>query len=491
MDSNGLFHLPIAFTFDGKSKIRTSEDASDDLLKAAGSYEDIAVTIAPAAVQDPISASAIVKALGAFEASGVGKVTSFEGFRESVAPPDHKYRLLTSMKHQRTLARDASLPDDAAETAELEKDAKTAWKFFELFTDPQTGLVPGTAWKEEESSRFYAFTTMWDAGTHIIALISAHALGLIDDKDFTDRAKRLLAHLPTTSRANGLLLPRTAISTTGRQPDQTGFDSTDAGRLLISLKALDNYVGGDMGIAEIVAGWDFKATIENGEIRSVINGRFSTVQDSSYTHYVSRGLALWGLEIDTPFAKHDGDSEMDAQMRVLGAVEGNELISTEPHVLEAIELGYSDPSRTLADVLYTQQMFEYEKTGELVCVSEGPLDREPWFSYQGYKIGDEEPWKVNIIGALARHQTAGFKRAVTMVSCKSAYLWSAVRPQAYSQLLIDYVRQNARFEDLGFASGVFTATGLATTNYSDINTNGIILEALAYRKRENQPLIQR
>ena len=63
-----------------------------------------------------------------------------------------------------------------------------------------------------------------------------------------------------------------------------------------------------------------------------------------------------------------------------------------------------------------------------------------------------------------------------------------MRPQAYSQLLIDYIRQNARFEDLGFASGVFTATGLVTANYSDVNTNGIILEALAYRK-QNKPLI--
>ena len=151
-------------------------------------------------------------------------------------------------------------------------------------------------------------------------------------------------------------------------------------------------------------------------------------------------------------------------------------------------MGYSAPARTLADVLYTQQMAEFEASGNLVCVSEGPLDREPWFSYQGYKLGDDDPWKVNIINSTARFQTAGFRRAVAMVSSKSAYLWSAMRPQAYSQLLVDYIRQNARSEDLGFASGVFTATGLATKNYSDINTNGIILEALTYRK-SNKPFI--
>jgi hypothetical protein len=483
LDGNGLFHLPIAYTFDGSRKIRTVADVTDDLLTAVGSQDDIAVAITSAAVQDPVAMQAITQALTTFETAG--KVVSFEEFRQIAAPMDQKYRLLTAMNHQRTLASQESLSDDQSE---LDKDAATAWHFFELFTDPETGLVPGTVWMEGESRSSYPFATMWDVGTHIMALVSANTLGVIDDADFTDRTTRLLAHLPTASRANGLLLPQAAVSVTRRQPREVGFDATDAGRLLISLKVLEEHVGGGMGIAELVAGWEFQKTVENGQIRSIRNGRFTSVLDSGYTNYVSRGFALWGIDVHTPFPEHAGDTEMDAQMRVLGVIENSELLSTEPHVLEAVEMGYSAPARTLADVLYTQQMKAFETSGNLVCVSEGPLDREPWFSYQGYKIGDEDPWKVNIINSTARYQTAGFKRAVTMVSCKSAYLWSAVRPQAYSQLLIDYVRKNARIEDLGFASGVFTATGLATANYSDVNTNGIILEALTYRKR-NKPLI--
>ncbi len=33
---------------------------------------------------------------------------------------------------------------------------------------------------------------------------------------------------------------------------------------------------------------------------------------------------------------------------------------------------------------------------------------------------------------------------------------------------------------LGFASGIYAATGQPTSEYSDVNTNGIILEAVAY-----------
>ncbi len=485
LDGYGLFHLPIAYTFDGSRKIRTADDVRDDLLTAIGSRNDAAIRITPAAVQDPVAMQAIVSAFSTFETAGIGKVVSLAGFRKFAAPMGEKYHLLTAMNHQRALASQETLTENQAE---LDKDAATAWRFFELFTDPETGLVPGTVWMEGEGRSSYPFATMWDIGTQIMALVSANILCVIGDAEFTDRTTRLLAHLPTASRANGLLLPQTAVSVTGRQPGEAGFDAADAGRLLISLKALEDHVGGGMGIPEIVAGWELQETIKNGQIRSIRNERFTSNLDSGYTHYVSRGFALWGMNVDSPFPEHTEDTEMDAAMRVLGAMENSALLSTEPHVLEAVEMGYSAPARTLADVLYTQQIEAFEVSGNLVCASEGPLDREPWFSYQGYKIGADDPWKVNIINSTARYQTAGFKRAVTMVSTKSAYLWSAVRPQAYSQLLINYVRKNARFEDLGFASGIFTVTGLATANYSDVNTNGVILEALAYRKR-NKPLI--
>ena len=85
LDGNGLFHLPIAYTFDGSRKVRTAADVSDDLLAAVGSKYDIAVTITPAAVQDPVAMQAIIQALTTFETSGVGKVVSLEGFRQIAA----------------------------------------------------------------------------------------------------------------------------------------------------------------------------------------------------------------------------------------------------------------------------------------------------------------------------------------------------------------------------------------------------------------------
>lgn len=488
LDKYGVFHAPVEFKFDGNNKIRKPSDAFADLLNAVGSQRDIVISVTTAAIQDPIERQAIVDALATADKSNIGKIASLNTFRDRIAPPDDNYRLLTSMKLRRALSNADSIPVDDTERAELIKDAKIAWGFFEKFTDPNTGLAPGTVWKEGEERNSYPFATMWDVGTMIMALVSAHLIGTIDDIEFDNRVQKLLKHIPT-AKINGLLLPQASTSVTGRQAGQSGFDATDAGRLLISLKVLEDHTSGALNISDIVAAWDFEGTITDGEISNIRNGRFTTPQRSNYTHYLSRGFSLWGINVNSPYPVNPEDSETDAQMRVLGVAEYGDPISTEPNVLEEVEIGYSDAARTIADVLYTEQMAEYKKTGKLTCVSEGPLNREPWFSYQGYKIGDDDPWKVNTIENIARYQTAGFKRAVAMVSSKGAFLWAAVRPEPYSRLLVEHIREKARIEELGFASGVFTATGSPTSNYSDINTNGVILEAITYRLRKNNPLL--
>jgi hypothetical protein len=122
-------------------------------------------------------------------------------------------------------------------------------------------------------------------------------------------------------------------------------------------------------------------------------------------------------------------------------------------------------------------------------VSEGPLDRKPWVTYQGLRFGaDGDPWTVATIDNLTKYRTADFRDSVRMVSCRGAFLWAAVRRQAYSRTMLDYVRRRARIENLGFASGIYSASENPTAGYSDINTNGIILAAIAYSLGGHRPL---
>ena len=489
LDRYGTLHLPVTFAFNGSKKIRSAQDAKSDLLAGIGSQHDVVVAVYPEAIEDPVAGNAIVTALSELARSGESKIVSLGEFRDLVGPSEQKYDLLKASKTQLSLALGDRIEVGAAEKQKLMEDAKVAWQFIERMRNPNTGLVPGTVWKEGDSNSSYPYATMWDIGTLIMAQVSAHMLGLIDDAKLKAENERLLADFPVGT-VNGLLLPQASASISGGAPEHHGYDSTDVGRLLIGLKVLDSYVDYDLGIPELIANWDLDQTILDGQLRGIQNGRFISVQDSAYAHYAARGFKLWGFDVTSPHETSDTQWDLDTELRALTFMAHNGPISSEPHVLEEVELGYSNAARTAADVLYTAQLAEHEKTGELVCVSEGPLNREPWFTYQVFQIGDEEdPWKVKTIGNLARYQTAGFQRAVEMVSSKAAFLWLAARPQGYSQVLADHIRETARFDDLGFASGVFTSTGLPTANYSDINTNGVILQSIAYIMRGRKPLL--
>jgi hypothetical protein len=175
-------------------------------------------------------------------------------------------------------------------------------------------------------------------------------------------------------------------------------------------------------------------------------------------------------------------------MQTLLTLVGLDPLGAEPLLLEALETGLSEPSRLLADVLFSAQRREYERSGKLVCMSEAPINREPWFTYQGLNVtSTEEHWRVNVTSSDPRFATPEFRRAIMLVNTKAAYLWAATRPCAYSSLLVRHVRDRTRLDGIGFSPGVFVATGKGMPGYSDINTNGIVLEAISFITRGRNP----
>jgi hypothetical protein len=74
-----------------------------------------------------------------------------------------------------------------------------------------------------------------------------------------------------------------------------------------------------------------------------------------------------------------------------------------------------------------------------------------------------------------------------MVSTKGCFLWHAARPGTYATLLYEHAREIARIEGLGFSSGIQEGTDRGSA-VSDVNTNGLILEAIAYIMNGRQPL---
>lgn len=484
LDASGVVCLPAPLALNRDRAI----DVLGSLIRHPRPEADLLVAVSADAVETPAAGEALAGILASLAETPGTTFASIDGYRASVIPSDPTFDLLKKSKAGLLTADTETGDVREADRAALLADAEIAWSYFKSQTDAKTGLVAATTTIEGDGKTTYPYMTMWDVGSLITGLVGAHATGIIDDGEFRERTRTALGSIKAT-KTGGMRLPRLLTSSDGKNPGQSGFDASDVGRLLSCLFVLQQYAGKKFDVAGMVAEWDIAKTLKDGRLHNVQGGTLIDVHDSSYTNYLARGYSNWGFEVAPIYPEVIGDSRTDAEMRVALRAGTLGSIGTEPHVLEEIELGYSVAAQTLANMLYTAQQTRYRETGRITCVSEGPLDRQPWFTYQGYRLGvTDDPWTVATLDNLARYQTPAFRLAVESVSSKAAFLWAAVRREPYSRTMVDYVRERGRTEILGYASGIYTETGLPTANYSDVNTNGIILSAIAYMLNGHRPL---
>ncbi|MBI1218121.1 MAG: DUF3131 domain-containing protein [Rhodobacteraceae bacterium] len=478
LDATGVLHLQPAVTL-------TSGDTA--ALESLDTARDLVIAIAPTAYADGAGRRAVVQALIALQAAAQTEMGPMPGFIAGIYPPDPVYRLMLATRRDSAVPPEPPAELTAAAKATLIEDARTAWGYFERTRERATGLCASAVFESAYSKSVQSVLTMWDYASLIEATLAAHELGLIDDAKFRARAASLIAGLPTSTIA-GLQLPNSEIASDRRMATARDYNPFDVGRLLIALRDLDRHPLSLGRAAGTVKKWDLGRTIVDGQIQAVTSGLLGPAPASHYTHYAARGFGLWGFEVNSPYGVDPQGSETDMQMRLLYTVGRIGPIGTEPMLLEGVELGMSMPTAYLSDMLYHAEARAYAATGKLYCVSEGPLDRKPYFTYQGFLVNRAaNPWQVTPIDPMPEADDPAFQDSIRLVSSKAAFLWSAMRPGQYSDLLMDRIRSRARIAKGGYASGVYAASGLPTTDYTDINTNGVILEAVAYMLRGRRP----
>ncbi|WP_282182640.1 DUF3131 domain-containing protein [Aliiroseovarius marinus] len=483
-DAQGSLRLGVSLVLDTPLAPANFQDA---LRQSAPNGEDVTILIKEGAFARPEDAQALVNTLVTLGSSDQFRLLDLAGQFKAVSIQSEPARLLRAAS--RWPARATSSDVDTQARDQLLKDAQTAWSYFDSFTDPDTGLVPATAWIENDQVQTYRFSTMWDTGTLLLAIVSAHSIGILDDGAFEARLAKALAGL-STGTFDGLSLPKGLTSTDGKAKGDDDYNASDTSRLLTALHLVQSYAKQDLGIAQIVRGWDLDKTIKDGTPLTVRGSRLVSAYRSNYAGYIARGFGLWDFPVKSPYADPKPGSSFDQGVQILHDVARFGPIGTEPHLLEAVELGASPLARTAADALFAAQIKEYRATGKLTCVSEGPVNREPWFVYQGYQITEDGgSWTAETLDPSPRFKTKGFVRAVDMLNSKGAFLWNAHRPNDYTDRLVDEVREKAKTEKLGFSPGVFAITGTSDQAYSDINTNGVILQAIAYRLNGGTPCV--
>lgn len=461
----------------------TTMSNAADLMRDRDLMRDAILTIGPRDYATDQARQATLDTLRKFRQDPGTRLVDVPAFVAATIAPDPVFDLLRETRRDRP-----DTPDPEALTHdELLADARQAWTYFDRFSVAATGLCVDTADVQEGYSWLHRELTMWDLGSLISAVMAAHELDLIPDTDFITRSELLVRALPAV-RIGDWMLPCEVISSDTGAPLSTDFNACDTGRLLHVLRELDAHPLTRGIAADKIARWDLDGVVVGGHVHSVVNGRLVDRFRSQCAHYTARAFRARGVEVTSPYEAADAVSKTDREMQLLQALIGLDPLGAEPLLLEALETGLSGPSALLAEVLFGAQRREHEKTGALTCVSEAPIDREPWFTYQGLNVASsEERWTVNATSADPRFATPAFRREMRLVNTKAAYLWAATRPCAYSTLLARHVRDRARLDGIGFSPGIFVATGQSMPGYSDVNTNGIVLEAIAFLLRGRMP----
>jgi hypothetical protein len=370
----------------------------------------------------------------------------------------------------------------------LRQDAATAWRFFEAWDGMAPSMVPANGWFEGDAVGHHDVLTMWDIGSLILAGVAARRLDLIDDATFERRSADVLTFLGgALYLQDGRWLLNYRSNPIDGSSVEPGFDSTDAGRLLIALKVLDDATDGSFKLERQIRGWNIESTVIDGAMHDIKLGEIAPARSFVYAPYVSRGYSYWGIEHDPVVPVANPLADEASRKAYLDHVASIGTIATEPHLSEAVEVGMSPHGQVISDVLHEAQIRRHAETGALTCVTEGPIDREPWFTYQGYEMGEDGgAWRVYATYVAPEWNDPAFIDNTRMVSTKAAFLWRAVRADDYSKMLHEHVREGAS-DRLGFSAGRYEVGG-AVANVYDINTNALVLEALAFIHSGGRPL---
>jgi hypothetical protein len=371
-------------------------------------------------------------------------------------------------------------------TAELALTSD-AWSYFRHNTDARTGLTSSVAG--------YPSTTIWDLGSQLLATLSAEDLRLISSRDATRLLTSALESLAAVELVDGLL-PNKAYHTQTLQmvnyenvpvKGGVGWSALDIGRLAVSLTAVEHrHPELASLVRRTVARWDLFALSDgtamvgatrraDGSLVKLQEGRFG------YEQYAAKGLLAFGVPVGLAldysahavYADVQGDT-VACDDRVPEAHGGTPApVLSEPWVLDGLEHGLDALTLPHARAVLAAQQRRFAATGKLTAVSEDHLDRPPWFAYSAV-VGGTDRWMAFWSNGRRAPQDLTF-------STKAAIGWWALfggdypdRLYAAAAKLVDPGR--------GLWAGRYDATG-AVNRVLTLNTNAVVLEALAYRAR--------
>lgn len=390
-------------------------------------------------------------------------------------------------------ARDLPLREQAPLSREEETLARAAWRYFERNTDARTGLTA--------SVKGHPSTTMWDLGSQLFAVLAAEDLGLVTPAEASRRLGRAVSSLGSIPLCEGLL-PNKAYDTRtlamveydGRPaPGGVGWSALDVARVLVPLRLVTlRHPELTERVRGAVSRWNLENLTDGAELRGATRrpeGALETNQEGrlGYEQYAARALLPWGVLAPAALdhRAHLAVAEVGGQMvptddrapRDHGGTHA--AVLSEPWILGAMEDGFDAVTLPMARAVLRAQERRFAATGKLTAVSEDALDRAPWFAYSAILNGDDR-WTAVAPDGEADPANLTF-------STKAAVAWGVLFDGSYPDRLLAEARELVA-DGEGLYAGRHDATG-EVNRIVALNTNAVVLEALAYRV--HGPLLRR
>lgn len=370
-------------------------------------------------------------------------------------------------------------------TAEELAWAKIAWKYFQNNTIADTGLV--------NSVDNYNASTLWDTSSYLMAVIAAQRLGLIDSIEFDSRIAKTLETLAKLPLFEGKL-PNKSYNTLSlqmvdytNQPSEKGigWSAIDIGRILVPFNVLAwNYPQHTAAVKQLIASWNTQPLLVDGVLYGAVvtdQGETQYVQEGrlGYEEYAAKSFNLMGLDVSNSLRYTDFLKFVDIEgiqiatdSRDPQQYGAHNYVVSEPYILDGIEFGWDHISQELAWRVYKAQEKRAATTGILTAVSEDNIDQAPYFVYNTV-FTSGKAW--NAITEKGE-DASQFKT----LSTKAAFGWHLLYETDYTHRLMKKAASLADPER-GWYSGLYEVSGQPNKAIT-ANTNGIILEALAYKQ---------
>lgn len=363
-------------------------------------------------------------------------------------------------------------------TEEDKEIARRAWRYFESNRQSNTGLF--------NSVHNYHYTTMWDLGSSLAALYSAHQLSIVDDVTFEEYLSLLLSTLKDMPLYDGVLPNREYDTRTGLMTNLknviddkgSGFSALDIGRTLTWLAIIrETHDQFSPMIEEVIEGWRLTRATGNGELfrELLISSGADRKQEGrfGYEQYAALAFLYWGVELPNAFASDELAETLVEGIPVYIDTRNPDFMNLEPFLMILMEYSlYPDVINTQLDAMIAAHIRRAEAISDIILFTEDSIDREPWFLYN--VIADKEGhWSCKT----SRNTLADYCQTL---SAKAAFAANAIFDLDYLQSAQSAVEGNFS-PRYGYYAGVYQdgAVNKALT----ANTNALILQSVLFKKR--------